>query len=113
MKIIIKFFYVILVFTNLNYLLANNNNLRNHILELDTKDFKKKIVSIEKISEIKTDLSLLTLKSILNGKLFIRKSDKKILAINKQSIKKDTYNKKIDDKSVSLPPIKGNPQEGK
>ena len=63
--------------TNLNYLLADNNNLRNYILELDTKNFNNKIVSIEKISKIETDFTLLALKSILNGKLFIRKSDKK------------------------------------
>ena len=91
MKKIIKFLYIILVFTNLNYSLADNNNLRNHILELDTKDFNKKIVSIEKISEIKTDLSLLTLKSILNGKLFIRKSDKKILLVDVIDRKYNAY----------------------
>ncbi len=83
--------YIILVFTNLNYLLADNNNLRNHILELDTQDFNKKIISIEKISEIKTDLSLLTLKSILNGKLFIRKSDKKILLVEVIDRKYNAY----------------------
>ena len=82
LKSIIKFFYIFLVLANCNYLFADNNKLKNSILELDTKDFKKKISIIEKISEMNADHSLHALKSILNGKLFIRKSDKKILLVD-------------------------------
>ena len=64
--------------TNVNLLLADNNELRDYILELDTKDFSEKIITIENISLIKTDLSLRTLKSILEGRLFIRKEDRKL-----------------------------------
>ena len=39
--------------TNVNYLLADNNKLRDYILELDTKDFNEKIITIENISQIK------------------------------------------------------------
>ena len=78
-------FKIVLVFLNLiciNNLAAENEQLKEKILKLETKDFKKKINIIEKISEIDTDYSLHTLKSILEGKLFIRKSDKKILLVN-------------------------------
>ena len=58
-----------MVVNNFNYLLADNNNkLQDYILDLDTKDFNKKIITLEKISQIKTDLSLRTLKNILEGK---------------------------------------------
>ena len=68
--------------TNVNFLLADNNKLRDYILELDTKDFNEKIITIENISQIKTDLSLRTLKSILEGRLFIRKEDRKIILVD-------------------------------
>ena len=70
MKIIIKFIYILLIVTNINYLLADNNKLKDYILELDTQDFNKKVITIEKISQIKTDLSLRTLKNILEGRLY-------------------------------------------
>ena len=82
MKIIIKFIYILVVITNVNFLLADNNKLRDYILELDTKDFNEKIITIENISRIKTDLSLKTLKSILEGRLFIRKEDRKIILVD-------------------------------
>ena len=71
-----------MIVTNINYLLADNNKLKDYILELDTKDFNKKVITIEKISQIKTDLSLRTLKSILEGKLFIRKEDRIIILVD-------------------------------
>ena len=82
MKIIIKFIYILFTVTNINYLLADNNKLKNYILELDTQDFNKKVITIEKISQIKTDLSLRTLKNILEGRLFIRKADNKIILVD-------------------------------
>lgn len=68
---------------------ADNNKLENLILKLDTKNFQKKIDVIEEIFNIDTNYSLLTLKSIQEGKLYIRKSDKKVLLVN---IKNRTYN---------------------
>jgi len=91
LKSIIKFFYIFLVLANCNYLFADNNKLKNSILELDTKDFNKKIITIENIAKIKTDLSLLALNSILNGKLFIRKEDKKIILVDIIERKYHTY----------------------
>ena len=79
LKIIIKFIYILFTVTNINYLLADNNKLKDYILELDTQDFNKKVITIEKISQIKTDLSLRTLKNIMEGRLFIRKVDSKII----------------------------------
>ena len=91
LKVIIKFFFIFLVLANFNYLFADNNKLKNSILELDTKDFNKKIITIENIAKIKTDLSLLALNSILNGKLFIRKEDKKIILVDIIERKYHTY----------------------
>ena len=82
MKIIIKLIYILLIVTNINNLLADNNKLKDYILELDTKDFNKKVITIEKISQIKTDLSLRTLKNILEGRLFIRKADNNIILVD-------------------------------
>ena len=72
------FYWLLLI----NYLLADNNELKDYILELNTQDFNKKVITIEKISQIKTDLSLRTLKNILEGRLFIRKSDSKIILVD-------------------------------
>ena len=71
-----------MIVTNTNYLLADNNKLKDYILELDTKDFNKKVITIEKISQIKSELSLRTLKNILEGRLFIRKADNKIILVD-------------------------------
>ncbi len=91
LKSIINFFYILLVCTNFNYVFAESDKLKEYILELDTKNFNEKIISIEKIAEIKTDLSLFTLKSILNGKLFIRKADKKIILVDIIERKYNTF----------------------
>ena len=47
------------------------------------------------------------IKNLINKK----DSDKKILSINKPSIKKETYKQKNDDKSIVVPTKKGNPLE--
>ena len=59
-----------------------NKSLKEIILKLDTKDFKDKILVIEEIAKTDNDLNLLALKSILKGKLYIRKSDKSILLVD-------------------------------
>ena len=59
-----------------------NKSLKEIILKLDTKDFKDKILVIEEIAKTDNDLNLLALKSILEGKLYIRKSDKSILLVD-------------------------------
>ena len=59
-----------------------NKSLKEIILKLDTKDFKDKILVIEEIAKNDNDLNLLALKSILEGKLYIRKSDKSILLVD-------------------------------
>lgn len=66
----------------LGVLQADNEKLKELVLELDTKDFKSKITTIEKISSYKSDFTLKALKSILNGKLYIRKSDKKLIIVD-------------------------------
>ena len=73
-KITLLFFGLLFV----SSLYADNQSLTEQILKLDTKDFNSKIKVIEEISKNESNLNLLALKSILNGKLFIRKSDKKI-----------------------------------
>ncbi len=82
MNIILKILFFLLSTAYSYNLNADNDKLKKQILELDTKDFKKKVSIIEKISEVNTKYTLLTLKSILNGKLYIKKSDKRILLVN-------------------------------
>ena len=70
-----KIFYKIILFFTcfffLNPILSNDQNLKNLILKLDTKDFKKKILVIEEIYLNKSDFTLAALKNILNGNLTI------------------------------------------
>jgi len=79
-------FYIKIVFFFLGFFLIGNlhanKSLKEIILKLDTKDFKDKILVIEEIAETDNDLNLLALKSILEGKLYIRKSDKSILLVD-------------------------------
>ena len=91
MNIILKIIFILFSFAHLNSAFSDNDLLKKYILELDTKDFKKKISIIEKISEVDTDYSLHALKSILNGKLFIRKSDQKILLVDIINRKYNTF----------------------
>ena len=80
-----NFFKIILLSLNLfciNFLCADNQTLKEQILKLDTKDFKNKILFIEEISKNSSDYTLQALKSILNGTLYIRKSDKKIILVD-------------------------------
>ncbi|MDA9558937.1 urea ABC transporter permease subunit UrtB [Alphaproteobacteria bacterium] len=91
MNIILKIILILFSFAHFNSAFADNDLLKKYILELDTKDFKKKISVIEKISEVDTDYSLHALKSILNGKLFIRKSDQKILLVDIINRKYNTF----------------------
>ena len=87
------------------YELSRDLNLENK----DILDAAQKLsISVKSHSSSISAEDARKIKNLINKK----NSDKKILAINKPSIKKDTYNKKIDDKSVSVPPIKRNPQEG-
>ena len=79
-------FYTKIVFFFLSFFLIGNlhanKSLKEIILKLDTKDFKDKILVIEEIAKTDNDLNLLALKSILEGKLYIRKSDKSILLVD-------------------------------
>ncbi len=86
-KITLLFFGLLFV----SSLYADNQSLTEQILKLDTKDFNSKIKVIEEISKNESNLNLLALKSILNGKLFIRKSDKKILIIDIKNRKYHAY----------------------
>ncbi len=92
MKIIIKIIIILINFIYLNPLSAENKKLTELILLLDTKDFKKKINIIERIAEGNSDYSLLTLKNILDGKLYIRKSDKTILLVEINNREYNTFN---------------------
>ena len=78
----LKIIVITLSFLCLRFAYSDNLELKEQILQLDTKDFKKKNTIIEKISQIEGDFSLIVLKSILDGKLYIRKSDKKILLVD-------------------------------
>jgi urea transport system permease protein len=91
LNIILKIIFFLFSLIHFNSVFADNDLLKKYILELDTADFKKKISIIEKISEVDTDYSLHALKSILNGKLFIRKSDKKILLVDIINRKYNTF----------------------
>ena len=94
-----KIYYKIILFFScfffLNPILSNDQNLKNLILKLDTKDFKKKILVIEEIYLNKSDFTLAALKNILNGNLFIRKSDSSILLVDIKNRK--YYAKKFFD----------------
>ena len=85
----LKIILIILSFVCLQSAYSDNFDLKDQILQLDTKNFKKKITIIEKISQIEGDFSLIALKSILDGKLYLRKSDKKILLVD--IINRDYY----------------------
>ena len=82
MKKYLKIILFLLHLFFLGALQADNKKLKELVLELDTKDFKSKITTIEKISSNKSEFTLKTLKAILNGKLYIRKSDKKLIIVN-------------------------------
>ena len=82
MKSFFKIIFFVINFLTVDTLLANKEEIKEQILSLDTKDFKKKIFLLQQIADNKNEFSLKALKSILEGKLYIRKSDKKILLVN-------------------------------
>ncbi len=82
MKFYLKILFFIYSFFSSPLVLADEISLKTQILKLDTKDFEKKISIIEEISFNKSEFSLSALKGILNGRIFIRKSDKSILLVD-------------------------------
>ena len=82
MKFYLKILFFIYSFFSSAVVLADEISLKTQILKLDTKDFEKKISIIEEISFNKSEFTLAALKGILNGRIFIRKSDKSILLVD-------------------------------
>ena len=80
-------------------------------LNLDNKDVldaaQKLSISVKSHSSSISAEDARKIKNLINKK----DSDKKILSINKPSIKKETYKQINDDKSIVIPAKKGNPLE--
>jgi translation initiation factor IF-2 len=86
------------------YELSRDLNLENK----DILDAAQKLsISVKSHSSSISAEDARKIKNLINKK----DSDKKILSINKPSIKKDTYKQNNDEKSIIVPPKKKNPLE--
>ena len=84
------------------YELSRDLNLENK----DILDAARKLsISVKSHSSSISAEDARKIKNLINKK----DPDKKILSINKPSIKKENYKQKNDDKSINLPTKKGNP----